>query len=89
LTAGGEVSLEMERVLNAMPNAEGNVRAERVLELNTEHPVFAKLCALFAADKDRAGELVDVLYDHACMSVGLSIDNPADYVAKVTKLLTE
>jgi len=89
LTAGGEVSLEMERVLNAMPNAEGNVRAERVLEINTTHPVFDKLCALYATDKEQAADLIDVLYDHACMSVGLSIDNPADYVAKVTKLLTE
>ena len=89
LTAMGDVSLEMERVLNAMPNAEGNVRAERVLEINTTHPVFDKLVKLFAEDKDKAADLVDVLYDHACMSVGLAVDNPASYVAKVTKLLTE
>ena len=89
LTAMGDVSLEMERVLNAMPNAEGNVRAERVLEINVEHPVFAKLCALYGTDQEAAGDLVDVLYAHACMSVGLNIDNPAEYVAKVTKLLTD
>ena len=87
LTAQGDVSLEMERVLSTMPNADGSVRAERVLEINTQHPVFTKLCALYESDRDQAGELVDVLYDHACMSVGLPIDNPADYVAKVTKLL--
>lgn len=89
LTAQGDVSLEMERVLNAMPNAEGNVRAERVLELNTDHPLFAKLCALYGTDPERAGDLVDVLYDNACMSVGLAVDNPADYVAKVSKLLVD
>lgn len=89
LSASGDVSLEMERVINSMPNAEGGVKANRVLEINTEHPAFAKLCALYDTDLESAKDLVDVLYDQACMVAGLAIEDAAAYVAKVTALLTK
>ena len=88
LSAAGDVSLEMERVINAMPNTDGAVKAERVLEVNVEHPAFARLCALYDTDREAAADLVDVLYAQACMVAGLAIDDAADYVAKVTRLLT-
>ena len=88
LTAAGEISLEMERVLNALPNANG-VKAERVLEFNAEHAVFGKLCRLFATDKDACGQLLDILYDHACLMAGLEVSDPAAYVDRVTRFLAE
>ena len=88
LSAAGDVSLDMERVINAMPNTDGAVKAERVLEINVEHPAFARLCDLYDSDRDAAADLVDVLYAQACMIAGLTLDDAADYVAKVTRLLT-
>ncbi|MBO4534881.1 MAG: molecular chaperone HtpG, partial [Clostridia bacterium] len=88
LTASGEVSLEMERVLNAMPNAMGGVKAERVLSVNVDHPVFAKLCAYLGTDKPLFDTLAEVLYDQAVLAAGLEPDDPQGYVDKVTKLLS-
>ena len=50
ITSGGEFSIEMEKVLNSMP-ADQKVKAERVLEINVDHPVFEKIKELFASDK--------------------------------------
>ena len=88
LTASGEVSLEMERVLNAMPNAMGGIKAERVLSVNEDHPAFAKLCAYYGTDKPLFDDLAEVLYDQAVLAAGLELDDPQGYVDKVTKLLS-
>lgn len=89
LTTQGEISLEMEKVLNAMPNAQGKVSAERVLEINSEHKAFEKLKKYFESDRQKCASLADVLLTQAELLEGLKVENVSDYVDKVCSLLTE
>ena len=89
LTTQGEISLEMEKVLNAMPNAQGKVSAERVLEINSEHKAFEKLKKYFESDREKCASLADVLLTQAELLEGLKVENVLDYVDKVCSLLTE
>ncbi|MEG1390748.1 MAG: molecular chaperone HtpG [Angelakisella sp.] len=86
ITSDGGISLEMEKVLNNMPT-ENNMKAQRILELNPEHPIFATLERMKDGDKERLSDMADVLYNQALLIEGIPMENPADYAAKVCKLL--
>ena len=75
LTARGELSIEMEKVLNSLPNAD-KIKAEKVLEINGNHPIYAKIKDLYENDKDKLKELSEVLFASAQMIEGLLPDNP-------------
>ncbi len=75
LSSDGEISLEMEKVLRAMPTG-GNVQAERVLELNPDHPVFAVLQRLLTEDKEKLAQYSDLLYQQALLIEGMQIEDP-------------
>ena len=80
LSAEGNITLEMEKVLNAMPQNEGKqVKAEKCLELNPNHPVFEKLKALFVSDKDKLKDYAQTLYSQALLIEGISIENPVEF----------
>ncbi|MBE6903517.1 MAG: molecular chaperone HtpG [Ruminococcaceae bacterium] len=89
LTAEGELSLEMEKVLNAMPNAtEGmGAKANRVLELNANHPVFEALIKLYTSDKEKLKTYAELLYNQALLIEGLPIDNPLEFSNKICELM--
>ena len=74
LTSEGEMSIEMEKVLSSMPGGE-TAKAQKVLELNVDHPVYAKLCDLVKGDKERFDKLVFVLFEQAKLQSGLKIDD--------------
>ncbi|MGN0035112.1 MAG: molecular chaperone HtpG, partial [Coriobacteriales bacterium] len=79
ITAKGPISLEMERVVSALPNGEG-VKSERVLELNAGHPVFESLKAAQALDdSDKIERYTKLLYDQALLVEGLPIDDPVEF----------
>ncbi|HWR22108.1 MAG TPA: molecular chaperone HtpG [Feifaniaceae bacterium] len=86
LAADGALSLEMEKVLNNMPGEHG-MKAERVLELNPEHPVFEKLIKLQEADKDRLKRYAEILYAQAQLLEGILPDDPAGYAEAVLELM--
>lgn len=86
LSTEGALSLEMEKVLNAMPTEE-KVKAERVLELNAGHPIFQKLTGLMDTDKDKIKLYADVLYNQALLIEGMPIDDPVAYANAVCALL--
>lgn len=87
LSSDGPLSIEMERVLNSMPT-ENKVKAERVLELNPEHPVFSKLVALHESKDDEALKAyAEILYTQAQMIEGILPEDPAAYTEQVWKLL--
>ncbi len=88
LSNGGEISIEMEKVLKSMPNA-GDVKADKVLEINASHPIFEKLKALFESDKDKLKAYSKILYTQALLIEGLSIENPVEYTNMVCELMTE
>ena len=87
LTTEGEISLEMEKVLNSMPMNEQKVKAEIVLEINANHPIADKLTALFESDKDKAGEYAKILYAQARLIEGLSVDNPTELSNMICNLM--
>ena len=88
-TAEGDVSIEMEKVFNAMPNANGQVKAKKVLELNSASPVVEKLNSMFENDKEKAKELTDVLYQMACIIEGMPVENPTALTDAVCKLIAD
>ncbi len=83
LRSQGEVSIEMEKVLSAMPQG-GMAKAEKVLVLNPSHAVFAKLQA---AEGETFGKLANVLYNQARLIEGLPIEDPVAYANEVCELL--
>ena len=88
LSSKGAMSIDMEKVLAAMPNSENAPKAERVLELNGEHPVYASLTAAFeAGDTDKLAQYAKLLYDQACLIEGLSVDDPVAFSEAVCKLM--
>lgn len=88
LSSEGEVSLEMEKVLNSMPGAEDKVKANKVLELNPNHAVYGKIKAAVAAGED-VSDYAEVLYQSARLVSGLSVEDPTAVVDKVFALLAK
>jgi len=86
ITSAGELSIEMEKVLNAMP-ADQKVKAERILEINVDHPVFAKIKSLFETDKDKLSKYTEVLFGSALLIEGLSVDDPVEFSNMICDLI--
>ena len=90
LSSDGSITIEMEKVLNAMPQNDGNkVKAEKALEINLNHPIFEKLKDLYANDKDKLKDYAKLLYDQALLIEGMSIDNPVEFANLVCELMTK
>ena len=90
LSSDGSITIEMEKVLNAMPQNDGNkVKAEKALEVNPNHPISEKLKDLYANDKDKLKDYAKLLYDQALLIEGMSIDNPVEFANLVCELMTK
>ena len=88
LTAKGGLSLEMEKVFNAMPMEE-KIQAERVLEINAKHPILETLTRAFEEDKDSVKKYAEILYDQALLIEGLPIEDPVAFSNAVCDLMTK
>ena len=84
LTTKGDVSIEMQKVFDAMPNDMG-IKAETVLEINGKHPIAKKLKDLYKNDKDEFLKYTKILYSEARIIAGLPIDNPTE----ISKLICD
>lgn len=90
LSSDGNITIEMEKVLNSMPQNDGNkVKAEKALEINPNHPIFEKLKALYAEDKDTLKDYAKLLYDQALLIEGLSVENPVEFANLICGLMTK
>lgn len=89
LTTEGPITLEMEKYFRSMPGGEGmgQVKAERVLELNPEHKVMESVKAAFENDKEKATKYAKILYTQSLLIAGLEIENPAEYADMVCDLM--
>lgn len=86
LTAGEGLSFEMEKYFSAM-QPDQKLKADRILELNTAHPVFAVLEKAVADDPERAKKYAALLYDQALLIAGLPLEDPSGYTDLVCELL--
>ncbi|GFP75218.1 molecular chaperone HtpG [Clostridium fungisolvens] len=86
LANDGELSIEMEKILNAMPNNQG-VKADKVLEINVNHDVFKSLKSAYEADKDKFNLYTDILYNQALLIEGLSIGDPVEFTNNICKIM--
>ncbi|MFS0881409.1 molecular chaperone HtpG [Metabacillus niabensis] len=86
LTADGEVTIEMEKILNAMPDNQ-NVKAEKVLEINANHEVFQSLKSAFENDKEKLDLYTKLLYNQALLIEGLPIQDPVEFTNDMCKVM--
>lgn len=88
LTSEGNVSIEMEKVINSMPTDQ-NVKAHKVLEINSEHSIASKIKELYQNDKEVLKEYTKILYAQARLIEGMSVENPTEISNLVCKLLSK
>ncbi|GMA63813.1 molecular chaperone HtpG [Alicyclobacillus fastidiosus] len=86
LTADGEITIEMEKVLKAMPNNQ-NIKADKVLEININHDVFQSLRTAFEDDKEKLRLYTHLLYNQALLIEGLPVEDPVDFTNDICKIM--
>ena len=89
LTTEGNISIEMEKILNMMPKQGDNIKAVKVLEINSNHPIYNKLHTLYTTDTEKLKEVADVLYAQAQIIEGLEVENPSKLADLVCRLLAD
>ena len=87
LVSGDGISFEMERVINDLPNGT-NLKAERILELNPEHPIF-KVLESIQDDNDKLSDYALVLLNQALLLEGFKVDNPNEFITKMCNIMIE
>ncbi|MGF7057842.1 molecular chaperone HtpG [Brassicibacter mesophilus] len=87
LATDGELTIEMEKILNTMPNNQ-EIKAEKILEINTDHEVFKALKAAFENDKEKLKVYTNVLYNQALLIEGLAVDDPVEFTNNICKLMS-
>ena len=86
LTSDEGLSLEMEKVLAQMPEGAPNMKAKRILELNSEHPLIAALSHLPA---DKIKEYAEVLYSQALLIEGFTLEDPVKFSNMLAQLMID
>ena len=86
LSNEGDISIEMEKVLSMMPENQG-VKAEKVLEINTNHDIFKSLKQASESNKDMMETYTNVLYNQALLIEGLPVEDPVSYANDVWKVM--
>lgn len=86
LSTEGEVTIEMEKILKAMPNGQ-DVKADKVLEINVNHEVFQSLKDAFEKDKEKLNLYTSLLYNQALLIEGLPIGDPVEFTNDICKVM--
>lgn len=88
LSSDGQVSIEMEKVLNSMPqNNDNKIKSEKALEINASHPIYDKLKSLYEDDKDKLKIYAGLLYNQALLIEGMSIENPLEFSNQICDIM--
>lgn len=88
LSTDGDISIEMELLLNALPNSDGMLKAQKVLTLNENHPVFQKLLSLFQeGQEDLLTNYSNLIYDQSCLIADIPLEDPAAFAKSLSKLM--
>lgn len=86
LSTDGQVSIEMEKILSAMPDNQ-NIQADKVLEINVDHDVFESLKTAFEGDKEKVKLYTNLLYNQALMIEGLPVGDPVEFTNDICKVM--
>ncbi|KQL56368.1 MULTISPECIES: molecular chaperone HtpG [Bacillaceae] len=86
LAADGDITIEMEKVLQAMPDNQ-HVKAEKVLELNGNHDVFASLKQAYGQDDEKFALYTNLLYSQALLIEGLPLEDPVEFTKDMCKVM--
>ncbi|MCG7408956.1 molecular chaperone HtpG [Paenibacillus sp. ACRRX] len=86
LSTEGELSIEMEKILKAMPNSQ-DVQADKVLEINVNHEVFQSLKDAQASDQEKLNLYTNLLYNQALLIEGLPIQDPVQFTNDMCKIM--
>ena len=86
LVSGEGLSLEMEKVLNNLPNS-SDVKAKRILEINPNHELYKAIETIFEKDEKELDDYASVLYNQALLIEGMPLKNPLDFSNKICKLM--
>lgn len=86
IIASGDISIEMEKVFNSMPNADGKMKAEKILEISLEHGILDRLKAV-QGDEEKLKKYAVVLYEQARILAGLDIENPIEFVKNMSDII--
>ena len=89
LSTEGAISLEMEKIMKAMPTGGEEVKADIVLEINEKHPIADKLKELYISDKEALADYSKILYNQARLIEGLSVDNPTELTNLICDLMSK
>lgn len=88
LTTEGEITTEMEKIINAMPTEE-KIKATTILEININHDITMKLKDLYKTNKEELKEYSKILYSQARLIEGLSIENPTEISNLICQFLSK
>ena len=88
LTTEGAISVEMQKVINALPNNQ-TIQAKTLLEINENHPIAQKLKELFNSDKEELKKYTKILYAQAKLIEGLNIDNPTEISNLICEMIAK
>ncbi len=86
IVSDGDITVEMERVLNMMPDAPG-VSAQKILEINPNHPVFEALKKAQETDPEKVRLYTELLYNQALLMEGLTVADPLAFSNDICKLM--
>ena len=88
LVSEGDISIEMQKVLNSLPNSNG-IKAQLALEINKDHPIVDKLKALYESDKEMLAKYAAVLYAQARLIEGLPVENPTELTDLICEIMVK
>lgn len=86
LSTDGELTIEMEKILSMMPDNPG-MKAEKILEINSNHEVYASLKAAYDNDKEKLSLYTNLLYNQALLIEGLPLQDPVEFTNNICKIM--
>lgn len=87
LISAGDISIEMEKVFASMPNSDGRVKAEKILEISSSHEILETLKKVYGGDREKLKKYSTVLYEQARLLEGLSIEDVNEFVLSLSSLI--
>ena len=87
ISTEGGISLEMEKALSNQPDMANRIKAQKVLEVNTNHKIFKTITELFKTDREKVKTYTELLYNQALLIEGMPIEDPAAFANSICELM--